>query len=549
MYYAGHTQSITPRFTGYDAGASYSQPLLSAPGNPAPQQQDVDRWYPQTVDHIRPPPTRPPPKSRKAQKKADGKQATFLTKLYAEDSNFHHIYGWMRKVSLRNFENGIVDPDASMWSHKTLRRDSPKDLITGFKRRVPPRTSQAQRHARIQHENQLLTSDSDSFNSLADPYPNHRVNDLDGRPMSTFALDNSNLVSSGTGQIGIHSQHAGADRDDPSPKPVSRPYTMSGAAPATAIPINRGPQLHLMVPGVRAMVQSAPASSTSFPGTVTSFSFPGASGDKLATDPLPKAALPNSMRLGGTWTGGEGRLDNTDPLLRGTTDDPTFRTDDASTWARRGHGTLGEGIRLNPVTPLYPSSLPSVLSFHPSYTQEPLREPLPVASSSFSDLGKALSPNPAQTSPPQTGAGTEPQAQTISPGVYRSGGFGGMAPPASQSTVTARSWPPRPGGTSSGSGSPQAPRSPTGIKHERRHSNSKGPYTPPGSSRDANTQPSTAGPGGAIRSSHIKRSSLSQVNTTLPLPRDEEALPSANLPGQPELFGGELDAKVEVVDG
>lgn len=67
----------------------------------------------------------------------------------------------MRKVSLRHVEKGIVDPDASTWctsgyvpapaqlliqiAHNFLRRDSSKDELINFKRRVPPRPSQATR--------------------------------------------------------------------------------------------------------------------------------------------------------------------------------------------------------------------------------------------------------------------------------------------------------------------------------------------------------------------------------------------------------------------
>ncbi|TFK29295.1 hypothetical protein FA15DRAFT_664215 [Coprinopsis marcescibilis] len=109
-------------------------------------------------------------------------QATFLTKLYAllERSENHHmirwdqagehiiverpeqlalhvlpsiyrqsrfasfsrqlnIYGFMRKVNLRNVDPAIDDPDASTWSHPTLNRHSPPEVVANFKRRVPPR--------------------------------------------------------------------------------------------------------------------------------------------------------------------------------------------------------------------------------------------------------------------------------------------------------------------------------------------------------------------------------------------------------------------------
>ncbi|KAJ7068114.1 HSF-type DNA-binding-domain-containing protein [Mycena amicta] len=121
-------------------------------------------------------------KSEQSQKSEAKPQATFLTKLYAllERSENHHmirwdpqgehivverpeqlalhvlpnvyrqsrfasfsrqlnIYGFMRKVNLRNVDPAIDDPDASTWSHPTLNRHSPPEVVANFKRRVPPR--------------------------------------------------------------------------------------------------------------------------------------------------------------------------------------------------------------------------------------------------------------------------------------------------------------------------------------------------------------------------------------------------------------------------
>ncbi|CAK5275740.1 unnamed protein product [Mycena citricolor] len=123
------------------------------------------------------------PQQTPAQQKSEAKpQATFLTKLYAllERPENHHmirwdpqgehivverpeqlalhvlpsiyrqsrfasfsrqlnIYGFMRKVNLRNVDPAIDDPDASTWSHPTLNRHSPPEVVANFKRRVPPR--------------------------------------------------------------------------------------------------------------------------------------------------------------------------------------------------------------------------------------------------------------------------------------------------------------------------------------------------------------------------------------------------------------------------
>ncbi|KAJ7742427.1 HSF-type DNA-binding-domain-containing protein [Mycena maculata] len=132
------------------------------------------------------PQDRPPSPSKspeqQPQKSETKPQATFLTKLYAllERTENHHmirwdpqgehivverpeqlalhvlpsiyrqsrfasfsrqlnIYGFMRKVNLRNVDPAIDDPDASTWSHPTLNRHSPPEVVANFKRRVPPR--------------------------------------------------------------------------------------------------------------------------------------------------------------------------------------------------------------------------------------------------------------------------------------------------------------------------------------------------------------------------------------------------------------------------
>ncbi|KIO33911.1 hypothetical protein M407DRAFT_3685 [Tulasnella calospora MUT 4182] len=58
---------------------------------------------------------------------------------FASFSRQLNIYGFMRKVNLRNVDPAIDDPDASTWSHPTLTRNSPPEVVANFKRRVPPR--------------------------------------------------------------------------------------------------------------------------------------------------------------------------------------------------------------------------------------------------------------------------------------------------------------------------------------------------------------------------------------------------------------------------
>ncbi|TEB35510.1 hypothetical protein FA13DRAFT_1788139 [Coprinellus micaceus] len=133
-------------------------------------------------DSADPPPASPDKASSEPPKTETKPQATFLTKLYAllEREENHHmirwdpagehiiverpeqlalhvlpsiyrqsrfasfsrqlnIYGFMRKVNLRNVDPAIDDPDASTWSHPTLNRHSPPEVVANFKRRVPPR--------------------------------------------------------------------------------------------------------------------------------------------------------------------------------------------------------------------------------------------------------------------------------------------------------------------------------------------------------------------------------------------------------------------------
>ncbi|KAF6762867.1 HSF-type DNA-binding-domain-containing protein [Ephemerocybe angulata] len=64
---------------------------------------------------------------------------------FASFSRQLNIYGFMRKVNLRNVDPAIDDPDASTWSHPTLNRHSPPEIVANFKRRVPPRLPKARK--------------------------------------------------------------------------------------------------------------------------------------------------------------------------------------------------------------------------------------------------------------------------------------------------------------------------------------------------------------------------------------------------------------------
>ncbi|WWC89845.1 uncharacterized protein L201_004773 [Kwoniella dendrophila CBS 6074] len=165
------------------------------------------------------------PKKPKNQKKVEGKQPTFLTKLFGilDQPEYHHIirwdetgeaiiienpeeladkilpvvyrqsrfasfsrqlniYGFNRKLSLRHVERGVCDPDASTWSHPFLKKHSSKAEILAFKRRVPPRPTQAQKRRMSMQEDGLSPTSSEhsvEFYSPPDAYQHHLLPDVD----------------------------------------------------------------------------------------------------------------------------------------------------------------------------------------------------------------------------------------------------------------------------------------------------------------------------------------------------------------------------------
>ncbi|KAJ3853010.1 putative heat shock transcription factor [Lentinula lateritia] len=74
---------------------------------------------------------------------------------FASFSRQLNIYGFMRKVNLRNVDPAIDDPDASTWSHPTLNRHSPPEVVANFKRRVPPRLPKPRKRD-LQEQQQII---------------------------------------------------------------------------------------------------------------------------------------------------------------------------------------------------------------------------------------------------------------------------------------------------------------------------------------------------------------------------------------------------------
>ncbi|KAK1236674.1 hypothetical protein PQX77_000030 [Marasmius sp. AFHP31] len=88
---------------------------------------------------------------------------------FASFSRQLNIYGFMRKVNLRNVDPAIDDPDASTWSHPTLNRHSPPDVVANFKRRVPPRLPKPRK--RDLHDQQLIPPPRSAISSGGPPSP------------------------------------------------------------------------------------------------------------------------------------------------------------------------------------------------------------------------------------------------------------------------------------------------------------------------------------------------------------------------------------------
>ncbi|THH10250.1 hypothetical protein EW146_g8435 [Bondarzewia mesenterica] len=177
-----HQQSYPMSSPNVYPPSAHSSPDPSAPHSP-PKSDHVHQQQQQPQQQPQPQPVQ----------KSDSKpQATFLTKLYAllERPENHHmirwdpagehiiverpeqlalhvlpsiyrqsrfasfsrqlnIYGFMRKVNLRNVDPAIDDPDASTWSHPTLNRHSSPEVVANFKRRVPPRLPKPRKRAEM----------------------------------------------------------------------------------------------------------------------------------------------------------------------------------------------------------------------------------------------------------------------------------------------------------------------------------------------------------------------------------------------------------------
>ncbi|KAI0049568.1 hypothetical protein FA95DRAFT_1588144 [Auriscalpium vulgare] len=259
---------------------AYPQLLPPQPPSPAPDSPDDTRPpSPAKSDSPDPHPSQPVPKP-------DTKpQATFLTKLYAllERPENHHmirwdpagehiiverpeqlalhvlpsiyrqsrfasfsrqlnIYGFMRKVNLRNVDPAIDDPDASTWSHPTLNRHSPPEVVANFKRRVPPRLPKPRKRPDIDQNPSIPPPRTASglgnlpFSSPTDP----RSSPQGGGRARGFSAPGSYqpLAQAGTQGWGSQYPRALPPLTVPSDPPLSSAHSLYNHSPHSLHPIS-----------------------------------------------------------------------------------------------------------------------------------------------------------------------------------------------------------------------------------------------------------------------------------------------------------------------
>lgn len=393
--------------------------------------------------------------------------------------------------------------------HKTLRRDSSKDEILAYKRRVPPRPSQAIK--RIMNEaRSVVSSDSDSLHHH--DYSNKLLQDLDEtRPIMNFAAH-------------FHSHGHSKSVQYPSITHKENPFDEFVNRRLSFPPSSTRPsEVEIQRPGDNRVVLLP---SHNEYHAVTSASWkPSPVVDSFAPmDPksqliMPDGELNNSpvTALGSLFL--EDQKDE-DFSLHGASQGTAYLLTDASTWARSGYGLLANSP---PLSEPHTSSLPN--SFTAFYQQAPVPQQLPGM--------PVVEPAPAPVARP---AAALAQQQVVTPGVYQTG--------FSVTNTATIGWTSPASTPSPPVGAPKTPpifatrvppTSPTMTKPGRRVSASKAPYaSPPRSTRDTP-------PTGVVRTvgdRGERHNSLSNITTTRPA--DDEGLPSASLSGQPELFGGEL---------
>ncbi|KAG8895617.1 hypothetical protein FRB99_000425 [Tulasnella sp. 403] len=299
-------------------GTNNATPKDDSQYPPYPIQTDMD-----TRDDKHPP---SPPQPQQDPHKLDTKpQATFLTKLYAllerpeyqsmirwdqngeqiiverpEQLALHvlpsiyrqsrfasfsrqlNIYGFMRKVNLRNVDPAIDDPDASTWSHPTLNRFSPPEVVANFKRRVPPRLPKQQRKRSEATDLPRLdipphhALPSSSLHVPSNAHPHHQLAGGIGLPQVPMSM------AVAANDLGVHKNR---------PRGISAPGAYG----------NMSSMSHSSMGGITPI--STPSSAT-FPSSASKWGPPSAMGvgGNYSRNALPPISIPSSSNTYGAPT-------------------------------------------------------------------------------------------------------------------------------------------------------------------------------------------------------------------------------------------------------
>ncbi|GAW01906.1 heat shock transcription factor [Lentinula edodes] len=155
---------------------------------------------------------------------------------FASFSRQLNIYGFMRKVNLRNVDPAIDDPDASTWSHPTLNRHSPPEVVANFKRRVPPRLPKPRKRD-LQEQQQIIPPPRSAIPGLGPgitkihlvasgslPTGIRRLLTINARPTPTIntAVHSGSSYSSPFSSIPLHSSEQPHSASSLSPEGHSR---------------------------------------------------------------------------------------------------------------------------------------------------------------------------------------------------------------------------------------------------------------------------------------------------------------------------------------
>lgn len=278
-----------------------------------------------------------------------------------------------------------VQTDVVSTAHPFLRRSSTKEDILGFKRRVPPRPSQAQKNAqRIAAE--MNSSDSDSFvgpPSTADPYAGLLGGLDENKPVSVFQFGHGHeniklpkYIPTRAPFETITRTNFGPDPTAPTQGPsLPEPYPLAFAIDRKdscssrrySMPTNLSrsgfPEGRPILKDLKDISMTNSFAPSSAPATAGTFSMHSVSSFGPSSRAGSDASAGSVASLASTTFSPNASMANLgiedqyaieeDDFLRGSAEQPQYRVDDVSPWSRRGMGLLGQGMRPSPPMQFY----------------------------------------------------------------------------------------------------------------------------------------------------------------------------------------------------